>query len=191
LVADANLTERQQKYFASLRASLERETGKSLAEWVAIARTCPEAGHRARLNWFKAQHGLLQNRASLVLGEAFASSSAWDQPEALIDAVWQDAASRALFEVIDRAASALEGTVRTARKGYTAWSRQVQFAAARPLKDGGAMLGLAAPLTASARLEPTRSETWSERLVTRVRLASTAEVDAEIRRLLEIAWLGA
>jgi hypothetical protein len=65
------LTEQQKKWFASVREGLQRETGKSLAAWVAIAKTCPETAHRARLRWFKETHGLLQNRASYVLGEAF------------------------------------------------------------------------------------------------------------------------
>ena len=30
-----------------MQASLERDTGKTLAEWVAIARTCPETKPRA------------------------------------------------------------------------------------------------------------------------------------------------
>jgi len=58
-----HLTEQQKKWFASVRAGLERDTGKSLAEWIEIARTCPESKPRARLKWFKETHGLLQNRA--------------------------------------------------------------------------------------------------------------------------------
>ena len=48
--APSGLTPRQEKWFASVRASLERDTGKSLAEWVAIARKCPETKSRARPN---------------------------------------------------------------------------------------------------------------------------------------------
>ena len=39
---EPNLTERQQKWFATVRAGSERDTGKTMAEWVATARTCPE-----------------------------------------------------------------------------------------------------------------------------------------------------
>ena len=49
--SDAHLTERQRKWFESVRSGLERDTGKSLDEWVKIARTCPETKHRARLKW--------------------------------------------------------------------------------------------------------------------------------------------
>jgi hypothetical protein len=62
-----HLTERQKKWFASLREGLERETGKSLEDWVAIAQTCPETKPRAQLGWLKAFHSLGQNRASYVL----------------------------------------------------------------------------------------------------------------------------
>jgi hypothetical protein len=184
----ANLTERQQKWFASVRAGLERDTGKTLAEWVAIARTCPEEGHRARLRWLKAEHGLMQNRAAQVLDEASGSAMAWSEPEKLIEALWVDPASRAIFEAIDAAARTPGEVVQTARKGYTAWSRKVQFAAARPVKGGKVMLGLAVASDASPRVETPRNESWSERLKARTLLSSPAEVDDGIGRLLRAAW---
>jgi hypothetical protein len=188
---EPNLTERQQKYFNSLRASLERDTGKPLAEWVAIARTCPEPGHRARLKWLKDNHGLLQNHGSHVLSEAFGDGLAWRDPDKLIAALWVDPASRAVFEAIDPLARKPNGVIRTARTGFTAWSRKVQFAAARPVKGGKVMLGLAVAPDASPRLEPPRNETWSERLKARTLLSSIAEADGEIEALLRAAWTGA
>ena len=82
---EPNLTERQRKYFASLQASLEHDTGKTLDAWVAIARTCPETGHRARLKWLKDNYGLLQNHGSHVLSEAFESAMSWQQRSHAID----------------------------------------------------------------------------------------------------------
>ena len=188
---EANLTDRQQKWFATIRAGLERDTGKSMDEWVAIVRTCPEEGHRARLKWLKDHHGLLQNRASQVLSEAFGSRMAWSQPDKLIEALWTDPASRTIFQAIDAAARQPNEVIQTARKGYTAWSRKVQFAAARPVKGGKAMLGLAVPPDTGARLEAPKNESWSERLKARVLLSSPAEVDAEIEALLKEAWQNA
>src|SRR5271156_4948240 len=97
-----HLTEQQQKWFASVRNGLERETGKSLAEWVAIAKTCPETRHRARLAWFKETHGLLQNRASYVLSEAFPPEGGWNDADALREALWTDPAARAIFEAVEK-----------------------------------------------------------------------------------------
>jgi Domain of unknown function (DUF4287)/Domain of unknown function (DUF5655) len=188
---DPNLTERQQKWFASVKASLERDTGKTMDEWVAIARACPETGQRAQLKWLKDNHGLLQNRGMQVLNTAFGASSAWTEPGELIAALWADPASKAIFEAADAAARAPNEVIQTARKGYTAWSRKVQFAAARPVKGGKLMLGLAVPPDASPRLEAPKNESWSERLKARTLLTSPAEVDAEIERLLTLAWTGA
>jgi hypothetical protein len=188
---DPNLTDRQQKWFASVRASLERDTGRTLAEWVEIARGCPETGHRARLKWFKETHGLLQNRASQVLSEAFPSQMNWSEPDALNEALWTDPGSRAIYHALDAAALALDGARRTVRKSYTAWSRKVQFAAARPLKTGHLMLGLAVTPDRSPALEAPKSESWSERLKSRLVVPSVESVDRSLEALLRLAWEGA
>jgi uncharacterized protein DUF4287 len=151
---ELNLTARQQKYFAALQASLERDTGRSLAEWVAIARTCPETGPRARLKWLKDNYGLLQNHGSQVLSEAFPPAVSWREPEKLLAALWTDPGSKAIFEAVDAAARQPNEVIQTARKGYTAWSRNFQFAALKPAKGGTAVLGLAVtpkPALGSAR----------------------------------------
>ena len=109
--APQNMTERQQKWHASVRDGLQKETGKSLAEWVAIAKKCPETGTRARLKWFKDTHGLLQNRAMHVLSQAFPSAVGWDKPDALRDALWVDASSRAILEAVEKLALVLPGAV--------------------------------------------------------------------------------
>ncbi|MDR3512023.1 MAG: DUF4287 domain-containing protein [Caulobacteraceae bacterium] len=188
MAARDQLTERQERWFASVRAGLERETGRSLAEWVAIARTCPESGHRARLKWFKTAHGLLQNRASYVLSEAFPPAMGWSEPDALREALWTDPASRAVYEAVRAAAEALPEVVAGQRKAYSAWSRKVQFAAVRPVRGGGAMLGLALAPDADPRLQAPKNESWSERLRSRLALASPGEADASVAALLEAAW---
>lgn len=188
-VDSETLTEQQKKWFASVRGSLEKETGKSLAEWVAIAKTCPETKHRARLAWFKENHGLLQNRASYVLGEAFPPEAGWDTPEALKDALWTDPASRTIFAAVEQLVLALPDVVTGQRKGYSAWSRNYQFVAVRPLKGGKARLGLAVAPDADAALEPAKNnEGWSERLKAARVLNAPGDADARIAALLKLAW---
>ena len=186
-MSDANVTDRQRKWFASVRAGLERDTGKSLAEWVAIARDCPPGGQRQRLQWFKETHGLLQNRAMWVLEQADGGGAGWDDPQALTDALWGDPGARSILEALDQAMAGVPGTVRTVRRGYTAWSRRVQFAAARPLKSGGAMLGLAVPPEVSALLSAPRRESWSERLKSCVPLAAAADITPALKTLIDAA----
>jgi hypothetical protein len=184
----AHLTTQQQKWFTSIRDGLQRETGKSLAEWVAIARTCPETAHRARLKWFKDTHGLLQNRASYVLGEAFPGGAGWDEPEALRDALWVDPASRAILEAVERLVLAMPDVIVGQRKGFSAWSRKHQFAALRPVKGGHARLGLAVAPDAQAGLEPAKKEGWSERLRATLPLSAPSDVMPQVGHLLRAAW---
>jgi Domain of unknown function (DUF4287)/Domain of unknown function (DUF5655) len=188
-VSDANMSEWQRKWFATGLANFEKRTGRSMVEWVAIARTCPETKHRARLQWFKDNYGLLQNSASWVISNAFPSEEGgWNEPEKLRAALWTDPASTAILEAVERMVKALPDTSSGQRKGYSAWSHKVQFVAIRPIKGGAARLGLAVEPSANARLVPARNEGWSERLKAALPLASAAEVDAEVEALLMAAW---
>src|SRR4029453_13815300 len=134
-----NLTERQQKWFASVQASLERDTGKTLDEWVAIARTCPETKPKARTDWLREHPGLGGNRAAHVLSVAFPSEMAWDDPGPLRAALWKDPASEAILQALEAAVARLPDITTGQRKSFTAFSRKVQMAAARPVKGGHAM----------------------------------------------------
>jgi hypothetical protein len=183
---DPQLTERQKKWFESVRESFVRDTGKTLDEWVAIARTCPETKPRARVQWLKDNHGLGVNRAATVLGEAFPSTMGWDQPDELRAALWTDKASEVILKAIEAVTAKLEGTVSGQRKAFTAFSRKVQYAAARPVKGGHAMLGLAVEEAAGS--EPRGNESWSERCKVKLLLKSPAEVDDRVAALLKRAW---
>ena len=188
-MAGSHLTPQQEKWFASVRDGLERDTGKSLDQWVAIAKTCPETKHRARLAWFKQIHGLLQNRASYVLGEAFGSDMGWDDPDRLIDALWTDPAQRGIFEALRAKALLLADTVVGPRKGFTAFSRKYQYAAAKPLKGGGMLLGLAVTPDCDPGLAARKkSEPLNERLLGFVTLDTVEAVDGRIEGLLKQAW---
>lgn len=185
-----NLTPRQQKWFASVRASLEARTGKTLAQWVEIARTCPHEAPRARRDWLKAEHGLLQNSAAFVLGEAFPQAGGWDDAAALRDALWKLPAAREILDRVTGLALQIDGIVIGQRKSFTAFSRDVQFAAMRPVKDQGALLALKLDPALQPRLSPpARTESWSERLSATIMLPDAAAVDDVIAGLFTQASL--
>lgn len=184
----STMTARQEKWFASILESMERETGKTLDEWVAIARTCPETRPMARKAWFKTHHGIGTNRASVILGKAFPESAHWAEPENLRDKLWADAGARAILEAIEAAVADLPGLVSAQRKGFTAFSREFQFASARPVKGGAVRLGLAIEPAADPRLQPPKNEGWSERLKAILVLGTAAEVDSGVKALLRQAW---
>ena len=182
------LSPRQQKWFVSVQASLERDTGKTIDEWVAIARTCPETKPKARSDWLREHHGLGVNRAAHVLSVAFPSGMGWDEPEKLRAALWTDPASTAILAAVEPLATALPNVVTGQRKGFTAFSREFQFASIRPLKGGKAVLGLAVTPDADPRLEAPKNEGWSERLKAKLVLDSPAQVDAGVAALLKASW---
>ena len=179
------MTERQKKWFASVQASLEAATGRPLDQWREVMKACPETTHRARLGWLKANHGVGVNYGSTILAAcAPGDEPGWDDPEALLSALWKDPGSLAVLEALERATGGVTGVVTTQRKGYTAFSRAVQFAAMRPLKGGRALLGLKLDAAASDRLAPAaRRESWSERLTAVIELGCPAEVDGELADL--------
>lgn len=190
--AKSTLTERQQKWFATIRDGMKRETGRTLEDWVRVAKTCPETKHKARLAWFKEQHGLLMNRASIVIDAAFKDAPGgglgWDKPDALIAALWTEPALKAIYDKIAAAALKLGNVTLGARKGYTAFSRDYQFAAARPVK-GALRIGLAVDPDTDERLQPAKpKEGWSERLKSSATLSKPGDVDPGLKRLIKAAW---
>jgi hypothetical protein len=185
----SGLSPRQEKWFASVQASLERDTGKTLDQWVAIARTCPETKQRKQAAWLKENYGLLQNRAMHVLSVAFPSEAGgWAEAATLRAALWTDPASRAILEAVQAAATALPDVVMGQRKQFTAFSREFQFASVKPIKGGKASLGLAVTPDTDVRLEVPKNESWSERLKAKLLLENAAAVDASVNALLKAAW---
>jgi hypothetical protein len=184
----SNMTERQEKWFAAVLESMQRETGKTLDEWVAIAKTCPETKPNARKAWFKETHGLGTNRASIVINRAFPENAMWDKPDDLRGVLWADPASLAILEAVEAAVKAYPGLVSGQRKSFTSFSKAFQFASMKPLKGGKASLGLAVEPNADPKLEPPKNESWSERLKSKLTLSSPAEVDASVKTLLRQAF---
>lgn len=184
---DEALTERQRKWFASIREGIRRDTGRSLEEWAELARDCPVTPHRARLAWMKEKFGLGQNRASIILDAAFPAAAG----PANSAAIWSDPKAASIRDAVVKAALDLGELIVTERKAFTAFSRAVQFAAMRPGKDGNVRLGLAVLPEIDPDLVAARRESWSERLKSVLILADAGAVDGRVRALLRRAWEGA
>jgi len=185
----ANLTPRQEKWFASVKASLERDTGKPLEEWVQIVtRDCPETGRRKREAWVKDTYGVSGIRAGQIVNAAWPEEDPWDDPEKARALLWADPASTAILTAFEAAIAGIPDVIMTQRKGYTAWSRNVQFAALKPIKGGTARLGIAVPPVSDSRLSAPKNESWSERLKSVMPLGTPAEIDDSLVALVRLAW---
>jgi hypothetical protein len=184
-VADT-LTERQQKWFASVREGLERETGRSLDDWAELARACPETTPRKRAAWMKSTFGLGQNRAMMVLNAAFPPETGWTKPDTLAETLWADPSARAIHEAVRQLVLALPDVLTGQRKGFTAYSRRLQFCALRPARQR-VLLGLALDPATDPLLRPAGKEAWSERLLSLIPLTSPDTPD-QLPGWLHAAW---
>lgn len=184
------VTTQQNQWFESVQAGLEKDTQKSLDEWIKIAKTCPETKHKARLDWFRSNHGLGINRASLILSATFKTGLGWDNPSALLDNLWKTPESRAIYDQVETIAKSLgDDVVTTPRKTFAAFSRRVQFAALRPSRSG-VRLGLALPLADSPNLaKPLSSDSWSDRLTAVQVLSGLDDIDEAVLNRLGKAYV--
>ncbi|MBX3430060.1 MAG: DUF4287 domain-containing protein [Hyphomonadaceae bacterium] len=187
--AKSVLTERQQKWFASVEASLERDTGKSIAEWVKIAKKCPETAPRKRTQWFRENYGLGVNRIAHIVSVAFPDGPSWDEPDALLDQLWKEKEGRAIYDAVAKLVrKEFRDAVIGPRKTFVSFSRKIQFAGILPARGGKAELGLPLPLSASKRLTPMKRRPWAEKHTAILLLSTPKEVDAEVKRLLKLAY---
>jgi hypothetical protein len=178
------------QYMAALEANLEKATGKSLAQWIKIAKTCPETKPRARLKWFKDKHGLGQSRAMLVLAKAFGGKPLGDEePGRLVDNLFlKFPEQRALYDKVAAFVARLgEGTM-SPRKGYVALYRLKQYGAIAPRREG---LHVALAMTKypkSARLVEVNNLGGGERTKKALVFAAAKDFDGEARELIKAAW---
>jgi hypothetical protein len=128
---------------------LERESGKTLADWVQLVRAeMPPSLTRPRecLNWLKERHGILQNRGILILSEAFPEmyGSVAESPEEHLAAHFKSFTHlRPLFDAVVEAARQLGPDVQvTPQKSFVSLVRTNKFGQLKPTKKG-LLLGLA------------------------------------------------
>jgi len=167
-----NLTPKQEAYFTTLTASLERDTGKSLSAWIEIVRLeCPETARHARAGWLKDRYGLDRTRIYQILNEILPPDAGWTDPDALRDALWKTPASLTFLTAFEALTARLPDVIPTQRKGYSAFSRNDQFAALKPVR-GGVRIGLAVPPQDDPSLFPAHNERWSARLQSSLTVSS-------------------
>lgn len=179
------------QYMASVEANLEKATGKSVAQWVKIAKTCPYSKPGERLKWFRNEHGLGLARAGLVLWRAFGGGTLGvEDPNRLVDSLFSKSFSgqRPIYDkVVEHAAKLGKGTV-SPRKGFVALYRLKQYAALKPAKQG-LMLGLAlGKYPRNDVLTDVENNVGGDRNRKAIILKSLKDFDANAKQLLKAAF---
>jgi len=173
---------------ATMVANLEEKTGRTLKEWIRIARG-GGAKHGEIMRFLKGEHGLSHGYANLVaLRTLQAEEGAPKGDAALVDAQYAGAraALRPIHDRLVEAARKLGGDVEvSAKKTGVSLRRARQFALIQPATNTRIDLGLrldGVPLGG-------RLEKWPNTMCShRVRLESAAQVDRELLQLLKKAY---
>ena len=121
---------------ASMAQNLEQKTGKSLADWVKIARASKLAKHKEITTYLKAEHGLTHGYANFVALQAL-------QPEGqappagneLIDTQYAGAKAslRPIYDALIALVSKFGNDIEIApKKAYVSLRRNKQFAIIQP-----------------------------------------------------------
>lgn len=177
---------------ASMIANLEARTGRSLEEWLALARASGQAKHGALVSWLKAEHGLGHGYANLVAHKTFASDAGSSDDAALMEAMFAGpkAAMKPAYDKVAAIIAGLDGAQFAPKKGYVSFRRNKQFGLAQPSTKDRLDLGLNLKgVEPAGRLEASGS--WNAMVTHRVRIAAAEAVDAEVEGWIRQAWAAA
>ena len=180
---------------ATMMQNLKASSGKSLDEWVTLARAQGAAKHGELITWLKGEHGLTHGYANLVAHQTLASD-AGAQLAAGVDLVAEmfagdKAGLRPIYDSLMTAILAFGDDVEQApKKGYMSLRRKTQFATLHPSTKTRFDVGLKLKgVPPAGRLEAAGS--WNAMVTHRVRLESADQVDAELVGWLRRAYDGA
>jgi len=171
---------------ASMIANLKEKTGKTLAQWLKVARASGEAKHGGIVKHLKSEHAVTHGYANMIAHEFLQSTASGSAPDDLVSAQYA-AKKSALRPIYDKLAKAIskfgKDVALSPKKAYVSLRRSKQFGLIQPSTatrvDVGINLKGERP---TARLEASGS--FNAMVSHRVRLTSAADVDKQL-----IGWL--
>ena len=173
-------------------ANMKEKTGKTLEQWLTIAKNSGAARHGEIVKALKSDHGLPHGYANLVahkLLKGDAGSQSADGAD-LVAAQYSGpkADLRPIYDTVIRAARALGKDVEVApKKTCVSLRRSKQFALVQPSTRTRVDLGINLKgEPASGRLE--KSGSFNAMVSHRVRLEKASDVDEDVRAWLKKAW---
>jgi hypothetical protein len=177
---------------ASMVANMKAKTGKTLEQWLAVAKKTGAEKHGAIVKTLKADHGLTHGYANLV-AHKYLKSDAGSKTDGGTDLVAAQYAGpkadlRPIYDAVIKAARSLGKDVEVApKKTYVSLRRNKQFAIVQPSTRTRVDLGINLKgEPAAGRLETSGS--FNAMVSHRVRLEKPADVDREIKAWLKKAW---
>lgn len=175
---------------ASMIQNLKEKTGKSLDEWIAIAKSAKLAKHGEIVAMLKTKHGMGHGYANLVAHKMLGSDAGSADGEDLIASQYAGpkAALKPIYDALMACVKKFGSDVEVSpKKGYVSLRRSKQFALFQPSTatrlDVGINLKGVKP---SGKLEASGS--FNAMVSHRVRLESVKDVNAELAGWLKQAY---
>jgi len=175
-------------------ANMKDKTGKTLAQWVAIAGKSGEPKHGGIVKHLKTEHGMTHGFANLVAHKTLKSDAgSASQATDLVAAQYAGpkAGLKPIYDALIKAANALGKDVEIApKKSYVSLRRNKQFAIIQPSTRTRVDLGINMKgAKASGRLE--NAGGFNAMVSHRVRLSNPKDVDKDVKAWLKKAYADA
>ncbi|MEM7457021.1 MAG: DUF4287 domain-containing protein [Planctomycetota bacterium] len=174
---------------ASMKANLKEKTGKTLAQWLKIAKSAGLDKHGQLVKFLKADHGMTHGFANLVAHEHL-SGGKTESSDTLIDKQYSGAKAelRPIYEALIQAISKFGGDVEISpKKAYVSLRRNKQFAIIQPSTKDRVDVGINLKGTEPTdRLE--KSGSFNSMVSHRVRVTAKKEVNAQLKKWLKAAY---
>jgi hypothetical protein len=183
--------------------SLKAKTGRSLEEWVRLVKKEGPKEEEARRAWLKEEHGLRTNAAWWIAERADSSrAGTWDDdPESYLKCAveyveGQYAAKRSglrpIYDELHKVGRGLGKDVKVCPcKTMVPLYREHVFAQIKPATNSRVDLGLALgdyKGKLPAGVIDTGGKEKKDRITHRIALASTQEIDADVKKWLNVAY---
>lgn len=177
---------------AAMIANMKEKTGKTLEQWLALAKQSGAEKHGQVVNHLKSEHGLTHGYANLVAHKYLKSDagSADGGGSVLVNAQYagDKAALKPIYDALIKTVSAFGKDVEIApKKTYVSLRRSKQFALIQPSTKTRVDLGINLKSEAAAgRLE--KSGSFNAMVSHRVKLEKPGDIDAEVKAWLKKAY---
>lgn len=174
-------------------ANFREKTGKTLAQWLVIARRSGLSKHGEIVKHLKSEHGMTHGFANLVAHKLLASDAgSAASADDLISAQYSGAKAdlKPIYDAVIAAAQQCGAVEIAPKKMYVSLRAAKQFAIVQPSTKTRVDLGLnLKEEPASPRLEAAGS--FSAMVSHRVRLEKPSDVDKAVKAWLKQAWQAA
>ncbi len=175
---------------AAMVANMKGQTGRTLAQWMELAKSSGESKHGQIVKHLKTEHGLGHGYANLVAAKTLEGPGGAKSGDDLVGAQYagKKEGLRPIYDAVIAAVGKLGKDVEVSpKKTYVSLRRSKQFALVQPSTATRVDIGLCLKGDAPTdRLEDAGS--WNGMVSHRVRVTDAMQVDAELKRWLKEAY---